>query len=114
MVRQPARTAPVDLSTVLWELLTASAREDATAFLALLDDAEDALTASSEPRWVAWRHALTARRSLIDNDPDAAVADVTAAREALEKCPPSPDTALLMCWPTTSTRRCCWPSMPAC
>jgi diguanylate cyclase (GGDEF)-like protein len=96
VTRQPARTAPVDLSALLWQLLAASAREDATAFLALLDEADDALAASTEPRWVAWRHALTARRSLIENDPDAAVADVAAAREALEKCPPSADTALLM------------------
>jgi hypothetical protein len=64
VTRQPARTAPVDLSAVLWELLAASAREDATAFLALLGDADDALAASTEPRWVAWRHALTARRSV--------------------------------------------------
>jgi diguanylate cyclase (GGDEF)-like protein len=96
VARKTARTAPVDLSAVLWELLTASAREDATAFLALLDDADDALAANTEPQWVAWRQALTARRSLIDNDPDAAAAAVTAAREALDKCPPSADTALLM------------------
>ena len=96
MARKQARRAPVDLAAVLWKLLAASAREDATAFLALLDDADDALAASTEPTWVAWRHALTARRSLIENDPDAAVADVAAAREALEKCPPSADTALLM------------------
>ena len=61
-----------DLSAVLWELLTASAREDATTFLALLADADDALAASTEPHWTAWRHALAARRSLIENDPDAA------------------------------------------
>ena len=96
MARRTARTAPVDLSAVLWELLTASAREDTTAFLALLEDADDALAASTEPQWVAWRHALTARRSLIDDDADAADAAVTAAREALDKCLPSADTALLM------------------
>jgi hypothetical protein len=53
VARKTARTAPVDLSAVLWELLTASAREDTTAFLALLDDADDALAANTEPQWVA-------------------------------------------------------------
>ena len=73
------------------------------------------------PRWVAWRHALAARRALIESDPDAAADDVAAAREALDKCPPSADTALLMAYlahvevpPTTSTPRCCSPSTPAC
>jgi len=94
--RHPARTAPVDLDAALWELLTASAREDATAFLGLLADADDAMRASSEPQWLAWGHALAARRALIENDPEAAVDDVAAAREALEKLPPSADTALLM------------------
>ena len=96
MVRHPARVAPGDLSAVLWQLLTACAREDATSFLALLDDAEPALAESTEPHWVAWRHALAGRRALIENDPDAAVTDVAAAREALEKIDPSADTALLM------------------
>jgi diguanylate cyclase (GGDEF)-like protein len=95
VARQQPRTAPVDLAGVLWELLTASAREDATAFLALLADADDALAASTESHWVAWRHALAARRALIENDPDAAAVDVAAAREALDKCPASADTALL-------------------
>ena len=96
MARQPARVASADLTVVLWELLTASAREDATAFLALLADAEDALCANLEPSWIGWRHALAARRALIENDPDAAAAAVAAAREALEECAPSADTALLM------------------
>ncbi|TFV87188.1 GGDEF domain-containing protein [Blastococcus sp. CT_GayMR16] len=96
MSPRPARVAPGDLFAVLWRLLTASAREDATAFIALLDEAGDTLTESSEPQWIAWRHALTARRALIENDPDAAVVDVAAAREALDKCLPSADTALVM------------------
>jgi diguanylate cyclase (GGDEF)-like protein len=96
VARQPARVAPADLSAALWELLTASAREDATAFLALLADADDALAASPEPEWAAWRHALGARRELIENDPEAAAAEVAAAREALDKCAPSADTALLL------------------
>lgn len=96
MARQPARVAPGDLSDVLWRLLAASAREDSTAFLALLGEADDAFAMSTEPHWIAWRHALAARRALIENDPEAAVADVAAAREALDKCPSSADTALAM------------------
>ena len=49
---------------------------------------------ATEPHWIAWRHALTARRALIESDPEAAVVDVAAAREALDKCEPSADTAL--------------------
>jgi diguanylate cyclase (GGDEF)-like protein len=93
---RPARVAPGDLSAVLWQLLSASAREDATAFIALLDDAEDALAESTESGWIVWRHALNARRALIENDPEAAGVDVAAAREALDKCLPSADTALAM------------------
>ena len=96
MARQPARVASGDLSDVLWRLLAASAREDATVFIALLDEAGDAFAESSEPHWIAWRHALTARRALIESDPEAAVVDVAAAREALDKCHPSADTALAM------------------
>jgi diguanylate cyclase (GGDEF)-like protein len=96
VTRRQARVAPLDLSAALWALLAASAREDATAFIALLDEADEQLAESTEPHWTAWRHALTARRSLIDHAPDAAAADVAAAREALDKCPPSADTALLM------------------
>ena len=96
MSPRQARVAPGDLSAVLWRLLDASAREDATAFIALLDEAGDAFAESTEPQWGVWQHALTARRALIENDPDAAVVDVAAAREALDKCPPSADTALAM------------------
>jgi diguanylate cyclase (GGDEF)-like protein len=98
----PARrvldTASGDLSAVLWRLLAASAREDTTSFLALLDEADSAFAAASDSRWVAWRHALAARRALIESDPDAAAGDVSAAREALDKCTPSADTALAMAW----------------
>ncbi|MCW2530841.1 MAG: Diguanylate cyclase protein [Blastococcus sp.] len=96
MSPRPVRVAPDDLSAVLWRLLAASAREDATAFIALLDEAGQAFAESTEPRWTAWRHALTARRALIENDPEAAAGDVAAAREALDKCLPSADTALAM------------------
>jgi diguanylate cyclase (GGDEF)-like protein len=93
---RPARVAPGDLSAVLWQLLSASAREDATAFIALLDDAGNALAESTESGWIVWRHALNARRALIESDPEAAGADVAAAREALDKCDSSADTALAM------------------
>jgi diguanylate cyclase (GGDEF)-like protein len=94
----PARVAPGDLSAALWRLLDASSREDSTAFLALLDETEAALGDTTEPRWVAWRHTLAARRRLLENDPDAAVEAVAAAREALDKCPPSADTALTLAY----------------
>jgi diguanylate cyclase (GGDEF)-like protein len=98
VARGPARVAPGDLSALLWRLLAAGSREDSTAFLTLLDEADDALADATEPRWIAWRHALSARRALIQSDPEAAAADVSAAREALEKCLPSADTALVMAW----------------
>jgi diguanylate cyclase (GGDEF)-like protein len=94
----PARVASGDLSAALWGLLDASTREDSSAFLALLDDADAALGQSSEPRWTAWRHALAARRWLIESNPEAAVEAVSAAREALDKCPPSADTALTLAY----------------
>jgi diguanylate cyclase (GGDEF)-like protein len=94
----PARVASGDLSAALWGLLDASTREDSSAFLALLDDADAALGESSEPRWTAWRHALAARRWLIESNPEAAVEAVSAAREALDKCPPSADTALTLAY----------------
>jgi diguanylate cyclase (GGDEF)-like protein len=94
----PARTVSGDLSAVLWRLLDASAREDSTAFLTLLDEADAALGESEEPRWTAWRHALAARRALIESEPEAAVGSVSASREALEKCPPSADTALTLAY----------------
>lgn len=98
MTPSPARVASGDLAAVLWRLLDASSREDSTAFLTLLDDADEALAESTEPRWTAWRHVLAARRALIESDPEAAVQSVAAAREALDKCPPSADTALTLAY----------------
>ena len=98
MSRTPARVASGDLAAVLWQLLDASSREDSTAFLTLLDDAEQGLAESPEPRWNAWRHALVARRALIESDPEAVAEAVAAAREALDRCPPSPDTALTLAY----------------
>ncbi len=98
MTPSPARVASGDLSAALWGLLDASSREDSSAFLALLDDADAALGESTEPRWTAWRHALAARRWLIEGDAEAAVEAVSAAREALDKCPPSPETALTLAY----------------
>jgi diguanylate cyclase (GGDEF)-like protein len=96
VVRHPARVAPGDLSAVLWQLLESCAREDATSFVALHTDAEPLLAESTDLHWIAWRHALSARRALIENDPEAAATDVAQAREALEKSLPSADTALLL------------------
>ena len=93
-----ARVTERDLQAALWRLLAVSDSEDATAFLALLDGSRDALEATELPCWVAWRHALSARRSLVDGQPDAAAAEVSAAREALDKCPPDADTALAMAY----------------
>jgi diguanylate cyclase (GGDEF)-like protein len=86
-----------DLQAVLWRVLAAD-RDDATEFLALLDEADNAFAAAAEPRWAGWSAAFRARRALIDNDPEAAAEAVTAAREALDKCLPSADTTLLMAY----------------
>jgi diguanylate cyclase (GGDEF)-like protein len=86
------------LPDLLSRLLEASSREDASDFLALLDDNADAFAEATDPLWVAWRHALTARRSVVEDDSGAAADDVSAARDALDKCPPSADTALLLAW----------------
>jgi diguanylate cyclase (GGDEF)-like protein len=93
-----AHVASDDLQAALWRLLAASDREDATAFLTLLDEAGEAFVETSEHRWIAWRHALAARRAVIESDPEATAGDVSAARDALDKCPPSADTALAMAY----------------
>ncbi|MGY1604016.1 diguanylate cyclase [Geodermatophilus sp. SYSU D00815] len=93
-----ARVTQSDLEAALWRLLAAGDRDDTSAFLAGLDDAEAALTTATEPRWLAWRHALAARRGLVESDPRAVSDAVAAAREALEKCPPTADTALAMAY----------------
>jgi diguanylate cyclase (GGDEF)-like protein len=94
--RRSARVAPGDLQAALWRLLAASDREDSTAFLAIQDETAGAFEAASDPRWVAWRHAFSARRAVIDSDPEAAVADVSAARDLVDKIPQSADSALLL------------------
>ncbi len=93
-----ARLAPGDLQSALWRLLAAGQRDDPAGFLGLLEDADEALEESEDPLWTAWRHTLAARRSLIESDPDAVPERVTAAREALEKCPPSAGTTLAMAY----------------
>jgi len=93
-----ARVASSDLAAALWGLLDASTREDSTAFLVLLDEAETTLGESADPRWIAWRHALDARRALIEGDPEGAGESVAAAREALDTCLPSADTALTLAY----------------
>jgi len=98
VIRRSARAASGDLQDALWRLLAAGDRDDPTAFLALLGETAGAFAAASEPRWVAWRHALAARRAVIESDSDAAATDVSTARELLDKCAPSADTALLMAY----------------
>ncbi|UOY00338.1 GGDEF domain-containing protein [Blastococcus sp. PRF04-17] len=92
------RAASGDLSAVLCPLLTASIREEPATLLELLDDAEAAFVDEDEPGWVTWRHALAARRALIVDEADAAAVEMTAAREALDKCTPSAGTALAMAY----------------
>jgi diguanylate cyclase (GGDEF)-like protein len=89
---------PADLEAALWRLVSGSDRHDGAPFLALLDETAEAIADSSDPRWVAWRSALAARRALVDGDHDAAAQDVSAALESLDKCAPSADTALAMAY----------------
>ncbi|HEY4624536.1 MAG TPA: diguanylate cyclase [Blastococcus sp.] len=93
-----ARVASSDLAAALWGLLDASTREDSTAFLVLLEEAEATFGESADPRWIAWRHALDARRALIESDPEGAAESVAVAREALDTCLPSADTALTLAY----------------
>jgi diguanylate cyclase (GGDEF)-like protein len=93
-----ARVAPGELKAALWRLLAVGHRDDATEFLGLLDETERALADAPEPVWNVWRHALAARRNLLENDPDAVPEQVTAAREVLDKCDPSAETALAMAY----------------
>jgi diguanylate cyclase (GGDEF)-like protein len=94
----PASVTGGDLQAALWRLLASSDREDPTSFLELLAEVDHQLATRSEPRWTAWRHALNARRAVIDADHEAADGELEAAREALDKCPPSADTALTMAY----------------
>jgi diguanylate cyclase (GGDEF)-like protein len=92
----PERLTEGDLGDALWRLLSASDRDDPAAFTAEHDRAAATLDAATDPCWAAWRHALAARRGLVDGDPEAVTAEVSAAREALGGCPPSAQTALTL------------------
>ena len=94
----PAPVAPGDLAAALWRLLSGGDRRDDDTVLALVDETADAVAGSSDLCWAAWRSALSARRALIHDDPEATSRDVAAALESLEKCPPSADTALAMAY----------------
>ena len=98
MTPGPAAVAPADLHAALWRLLGAGPRDDAATLLAVLDDTQDALAEADDPQWVAWRHAVTARRAVVEGELDGVAGEVTAARELLEKCPPNADTALAMAY----------------
>ena len=118
----PGTLAPGDLSAVLWQLLAASAREDATAFLALLADADR--RAGREHRPALGRLAA---RPVRPPGPDRerpgrrrhgrrrrprGAREVPAVGRHRPAAWRSWRTA--RCWPTTSTPPCCWPSTPAC
>ena len=98
MSERAAGSADGDQQAALWRLLAAPPRDDATAFLAVLDETDAVLAETDEPLWAAWRHALAARRSLIDGDSEPVSERVTSAREALDKCPPTAQTALAMAY----------------
>ena len=98
MTPGPAVVASGDLEAALWRLLSGSDREDGDEFLTLLDETADVFAGSPDPRWVAWRNALAARRALLESDPDAAAAEVASARESLDKSPPSADVALALAY----------------
>ncbi len=85
-----------DLDDALWRLLAAGDRDDPAAFTAEHDRAAAALEAATDPRWTAWRHALAARRGLVDGDREAVAAGVAAARDALGRCLPGAQTALAL------------------
>ena len=99
--RAPDRDGPVEgrdgvVHPALWRLLAASGRDDAAQLRAGLDAAEAVLAPTGTPSGRAWRHAVAARRALLDDDAATVGEQVAAAREALEKCPAAPATALLM------------------
>ncbi|MFW3169805.1 diguanylate cyclase [Geodermatophilus sp. CPCC 206100] len=98
MTPGPDRTPEGDLEEALWRLLAASDRDDPTAFVTEHDRAGRAFAAAADARWTAWRHALAARRSLLDGDPEAAAAGVAGAREALGRCRPGAQTALTLAY----------------
>ncbi|WP_448611061.1 diguanylate cyclase [Geodermatophilus sp. URMC 60] len=98
MTPGPERLTEGDLDDALWRLLCASARDDVAAFIAEHDRATAVLDAATEPRWIAWRHALAARRGLVDGDPEAVAAEVSATRDALGRCLPSAQTALTLAY----------------
>ena len=49
MAQSPVRVASGDLAAVLWRLLDASSREDSTAFVTLLDDADGPVAVYAVP-----------------------------------------------------------------
>ncbi|TFV53786.1 GGDEF domain-containing protein [Blastococcus sp. TF02A_35] len=98
MTPGPARVTPGVLQAALWRLLDAADAEDPAAFLDLLDESDTTLAESDDPAWTAWRHAFAARRAQLDGDGERAADEVAAARDLLDRCPVSPETALLMAY----------------
>jgi diguanylate cyclase (GGDEF)-like protein len=95
---RPSRAVTIARQSALWELLDLDDRDHGPTFLEVLEDAIVSFSTGPDTRWTAWSHALTARRHVIDNQPDAAAVEVTAARELLDKCPPSADVALALAY----------------
>jgi len=94
----PALLDEAALSRARWGLLAASDRDDPRAFTDRLTEVEDALAASPDPRWLAWSHAFTARRQLVEHDTTGAGHQVTAARAAAEDTPADAERALLLAY----------------
>jgi diguanylate cyclase (GGDEF)-like protein len=98
VTRGPERLTEGHLDDALWRLLSASDRDDPDAFTAQHDRATAALDAATDPRWVAWRHALAAHRAVVDGDREAVAAGVSAGRDALGRCLPDAQTALTLAY----------------
>jgi diguanylate cyclase (GGDEF)-like protein len=97
-VRRVLQTPGEALPPALWRVVGTAHRDDGAALGSLIDDASPALAGSAEPLWAVWRHALAARRRLVDEDRDAVAAEVASAREAVQKLEPSADAALALAY----------------
>jgi diguanylate cyclase (GGDEF)-like protein len=86
------------LESARWRLLAASGMPDAGAFADEFDRVAVSFAGTGRPHWDAWGSAFTARARLLDGDPEAAADAVTAARAALDRCPPSAERALTLAY----------------
>jgi diguanylate cyclase (GGDEF)-like protein len=86
------------LESARWQLLAASGVPDARGFADEFDRVAGSFSGTGRPHWDAWGSAFTARARLLDGDPDAAAVAVTAARAALDHCPPTAERALTLAY----------------